>query len=142
MRWCHAILVSLFVLPLPALARTETDCKTAWSRAVRSYLTQNRRAAPDGTVPEDLDGEELAVQAWLRAFEPACRLEAQDRTDEARVEAAAIGVRILARLDPRGCVTFLRAYMQSSRPQDICSAVQTDAPIDLGSQIAATIPRR
>lgn len=115
---------------------------SAWSRAVRSYLTQNRRAAPDGTVPQDLDAEELAVQAWLRAFQPACRLEAEGRKAEARVEAATIGVNILVRLDPRGCETFLSSYMQSSRPSDICSAARADANVDVRDQISRTIPPR
>jgi hypothetical protein len=145
MRWClllPALALTSVVAPAPAHARSETDCMSAWSRAVRSYLTQNRRAAPDGTVPQDLDGEELAVQAWLRAFEPACQLETGGRKAEARVEAAAIGVSILARLDPRGCETFLTAYMQSSRPSDICTAARADANVDIRDQIARTIPAR
>jgi len=144
---CGLLLAAIVVAagvsaPTPAPARSETDCMSAWSRAVRSYLTQNRRAAPDGTIPGDLDAEELAVQAWLRAFQPACRLELEGRAPEARVEAAAIGVRILARLDPRGCQTFLASYMQSSRPTDICAAAQAGAQVDVRGQIARTIPPR
>lgn len=134
--------LTLASVPRPAAARSETDCMSAWSRAVRSYLTQNRRAAPDGTVPRDLDGEELAVQAWLQAFRPACQLEAEGRAAEARVEAATIGVRVLARLDVRGCQTFMSAYMQSSRSSDICSAARANADIDLREQVARSIPAR
>ncbi len=124
-----------------AQARSEADCQSAWSRAVRSYLTTNRRAAPDGSVPEDLDGEELAVQAWLQAFSPACRLEAEGQKAEARVEAATIGVRILARLDPQGCKMFLGSYMECSRPADVCSAAGK-GNVDLRDQVARTIPPR
>ncbi len=123
-----------------AEGRSPTECMTQWSRAVRSYLTQNRTAMPDGTAPDDLDGEERAAQAWIQAFAPACRLEQEGRSQAARVEAAAIGVEILARLDPRGCRTFLSAFMESSRPEDICAAAGGDS--DLRGQIQASIPPR
>lgn len=131
-----------FGMPAKALARSETDCASAWSRAVRSYLTQNRRAAPDGTVPEDLDGEELAAQAWVDAFRPACRLEAAGDGRGARVAAAAAGVAILVRLDPNGCTRFLSAYMGSSEPQALCS-MATEAPrSELEKALSPTLPAR
>ena len=76
-----------------AEARTEDDCRRAWSRGVRSYLTKNRRAGPDGKVPKNLDEEELMAQAWDAAFSPACKLEAEGKKPEARIEAAMIGVK-------------------------------------------------
>jgi len=126
--------------PSVAWARTAPECMTAWSRAVRSYLTQNRKATPDGKVPEDLDAEEVAAQAWMEAFRPACEMEQSGQASEARVEAALIGVRILTRLDPRGCESFLNAYMNSDRPRDICSAAGQG--IDVRDDIARTIPSR
>ena len=143
MRWSWLVLLSLVLtsVPAPAQARSETECMTAWARAVRSYLTQNRKANPDGTLPEDLDGEEAAAQAWMRAFSPACTIEQSGETEQARVEAALIGTRILARLDPRGCTTFLGSFMESTRPSDICSAATQDG-IDIRTQIARTIPPR
>jgi hypothetical protein len=140
LRWALTCGLGL-LLAAEAEARTTNDCMSAWSRAVRSYLTTNRTAMPDGTVPEDLDGEERAAQAWMQAFLPACRMEEQGSEADARVEAAAIGVEILARLDPRGCRSFLGRFMESTRPDDICSAAGSDG-VDLRSQIARTIPAR
>jgi hypothetical protein len=124
--------------PSQAWARSAPECMTAWSRAVRSYLTQNRKATPDGRVPDDLDGEEAAAQAWMGAFRPACETEQSGQAAEARVQAAVIGVRILTRLDPNGCEAFLSAYMSSDRPRDICSAAGQG--IDVRDDIARSIP--
>lgn len=142
--FCSTLVLGLLLCagPRSVEARSEGDCASAWSRAVRSYLTQNRRAAPDGTVPSDLDGEELAAQAWVDAFRPACVLEASGDGEGARIQAAVIGVQVLARLDPGGCQRFLSSYMESSRPQDICSAAAAGTGQDLSNQIASSIPPR
>lgn len=129
----------------PAEARTVDACQEAWSKAVRSYLTKNRKAAPDGTVPkqQDLDGMEAAAQQWIAAFRPACQIEADGDKPAARVEAAVIGVKILARLDTRGCSRFLEYYMQSSRSQEICRGAATrPSEITLRNQIGESIPTR
>ncbi|MEL6183995.1 MAG: hypothetical protein AAFU79_05160 [Myxococcota bacterium] len=128
-----------------AHARTVDACQEAWSKAVRSYLTKNRKAAPDGTVPkqQDLDGMEAAAQQWIAAFRPACEIEADGDKPSARVEAAMIGVKILARLDTRGCSRFLEYYMQSSRSQEICRGAATrPSEVTLRDQIGTSIPRR
>ncbi len=135
-------LVAGFGLASLAEARTEDDCRRAWSRGVRSYLTKNRRAGPDGKVPKNLDEEELMAQAWDAAFSPACKLEAEGKKPEARIEAAMIGVQILSKLDSRGCVRFLDKYMQSNRAQDICSSAQRAGTAQMREQITASIPRK
>lgn len=128
-------------LAVRAEARSAGDCKLAWSKAVRSYLTKNRKAAPDGSVPADMDAMERAAQAWMEAFAPACSIEAAGDKPAARVEAALLGTRILAQLDPRGCARFLEYYMESTRPTELCQAAAGGAPSDaLRQQIAATIP--
>ncbi len=128
--------------PAPAQARDLDSCQTAWSQAVRSYLTKNRKAGPDGKVPKDIDEAELAAQAWAATFRSACQLEAGGQKAEARVEAAAIGVEVLAKLDPRGCARFLEYYMQSTRGNDICSAAGTMDSAELRRQIESSIPRK
>jgi hypothetical protein len=125
-----------------AVARTPADCKLAWSKAVRSYLTKNRKAAPDGSIPEDMAAMEAAAEQWLEAFQPACEIEAAGDKATARVEAAALGVEILARLDQRGCARFLEYFMESTRPQEICRAAPTAPEGQLREQIQTTIPRR
>lgn len=125
-----------------AEARTTDECLQAWSKAVRSYLTQNRKAAPDGTVPKDMEGTELAAQKWLSAFRPACEFEAAGDKPSARIEAAALGVKILARLDLRGCSRFLEYYMQSTRPREICRVARSADDDQLRRQIETTIPSR
>lgn len=126
-----------------AEARSISACKEAWSKAVRSYLTDNRRAAPDGTIPDDLDEIEAASQAWEDAFQPACDIEQAGDKPAARVEAAALGVRILARLDRRGCARFLEFFMESTRPSEICQAAAAEASmIDLRRDVEASIPIR
>ncbi|MEM1025056.1 MAG: hypothetical protein AAGD10_08080 [Myxococcota bacterium] len=135
-----ALLFGLFASPGEVWARSGPECMTAWSRAVRSYLSQNRKATPDGKVPDDLDGEEMAAQAWMEAFRPACELEQSGDSSEARVQAALTGTLILARLDPQGCEAFLLSYMSSDRPRDICSAAGQG--IDVRDDIARSIPER
>ena len=140
--WALGIALS-FGGTLPAWARSPEVCQLAWSKAVRSYLTKNRRAGPTGSVPTDMDSMEAAAQAWLSAFAPACELEAEGDARSARLEAAAIGAQILARLDPRGCMRFLEYYMQSTRPRDICRAAAGQDPrANLRDQLARTIPSR
>ena len=70
------LLFALASIGSVAHARPKGDsCQDAWSRAVRSFLTQNRKAGPDGKQPKTLDDEELIAQAWSSAFDPACKLE-------------------------------------------------------------------
>lgn len=136
-----AVLALGLSAPEPAEARSLGECQLAWSKAVRSYLTTNRRAAPDGTVPEDMDAMEAAAEQWMRAFRPACDLEAAGDKPSARVEAALLGVKILAELDPRGCARFLEYYMESTRSTEICrSAAGAAEDGDLRRRIGATIP--
>lgn len=126
----------------PAEARDENACQLAWSQAVRSYLTTNRTAAPDGTVPSDLDAQELAAQAWLKTFASACRMEAEGDKAGARVEAATLGVQVLAKLDVRGCARFLQYYMDASNGRDVCSVGKSADTAELRKQVAAAIPQR
>jgi hypothetical protein len=137
-----AAVASVLFLARPAEARDEAECQMKWSQAVRSYLTTNRKAAPDGTVANDLDGKELADQAWLAAFKPACQLEANGDRSSARIEAATIAVQILAKLDGRGCQRFMQYYMDSARGKDVCSAGTTADSASLREQVASSIPKR
>ncbi|GEM_PF-1660828 len=126
-----------------AEARTADACQTAWAKAVRSYLTQNRKAGPDGTQPKTVDDEELIAQAWEKAFEGACKLEQDGLKPEARVEAATLGVQILAKLDTRGCGRFLQFYMESTKPKDVCDMVSTGAgTAEIRQAIEASIPAK
>ncbi len=136
------VLVGLLLPAGPIEARSAGECQLAWSKAVRSYLTRNRKAGPDGQVPKDMDGAERAAEQWSAAFAPACRIESGGDKGAARVEAAAIGVQILAKLDNRGCARFLEYYMQSTRSADICRAAETGEQEDLRRQIEETIPER
>jgi hypothetical protein len=139
------IFALLFLLSLApaAQARPKGDsCQDAWSRAVRSFLTQNRKAGPDGNQPKTLDDEELIAQAWTGAFDPACKLEESGKKKEARVEAALIGAQILAKLDKRGCIGFMNAYMQSSKAKDICDVAGSAGSEELRKQIEGSIPAR
>src|SRR5262249_37139860 len=81
-----ALLLSVAGISGRLEAREPEECQLAWGQAVRSYLTQNRTKGPEDAV-----------------FAPACELEAKGKKDEARVEAAIIGVKALAKLDPKGC---------------------------------------
>ncbi len=137
------LLLALVSIASIATARPKGDsCQDAWARAVRSFLTQNRKAGPDGNQPKTLDDEELIAQAWTGAFDPACKLEGSGNKQAARVEAAMIGARILAKLDPKGCVRFMDSYMQSKKAQDICGLVRTASSEDLRKQIEGSIPSR
>lgn len=118
------------------------ECQLAWAQAVRSYLTKNQRAAPDGSVPTNMDETEAAAERWNQAFRPACELEAGGDKTSARIEAAALGAKILARLDLRGCGRFLEYYMESTRPQEVCRAAGRGDDDDLRQQIERTIPAR
>ena len=137
-----AAVCSLFLFARPADAREMADCQLAWSQAVRSYLTTNRKAAPDGTVPADLDARELSDQAWLGAFKPACEIEAQGDKPAARIEAAMIAVQILSKLDGRGCERFMQYYMDSTRGKDVCSAGTSADTASLREQVATAIPKK
>ena len=126
-----------------AFARDATDCQESWAKAVRSYLTQNRRAGPDGKVPANVDEEELVAQAWQQAFAPACKLEADGSKPEARVEAALLGVQILSKLDPRGCSRFMEYYMGSTRAKDICDMVAGGSgTAEIRASIEGSIPAK
>ncbi len=126
-----------------AEARTADACQTAWAKAVRSYLTKNRKAGPDGTVPKTVDEEELTAQAWEKAFVPACNLEQDGLKPEARVEAAMLGVQILSKLDRRGCARFMQYYMGSSKAKDICDMVPTGAgSAEIRGAIEGSIPSK
>ncbi|MEQ9503396.1 MAG: hypothetical protein RIT81_41430 [Deltaproteobacteria bacterium] len=142
----RVLLLSVFTAVLAwsthAEARDKNSCQQAWSQAVRSYLTTNRKAAPDGTVPKDLDAKELADQAWLASFSAACDLEANGDKAGARVEAAMIGVQVLARLDARGCERFMQYYMDSTQGRDVCSVGTTASTAELRKKIATAIPSR
>jgi hypothetical protein len=126
-----------------AHARDVGDCQESWAKAVRSYLTQNRKAGPDGKVPANVDDEELVAQAWQEAFAPACKLEAQGSKAEARIEAALLGVQILSKLDPRGCARFMEYYMGSTRAKDVCDLVASGSgSAEVRASIEGSIPAR
>lgn len=136
------VMVALAYVPR-AEARDKDDCKRAWSQAVRSYLTANRRAGPDGKIPKDMDEEELSAQAWMAAFAPACDLESEGRKVAARLEAAMIGVTILAKLDPRGCGRFMQYYMDSTKPKDACDmAARGSGTAEIRAVIERSIPEK
>lgn len=136
-------LVALLAVPSLAEARTADACRTAWAKAVRSYLTQNRRAGPDGKVPANVDEEELVAQAWEKAFEPACKLEQDGLKPEARIEAAMLGVQILGKLDPRGCSRFMQYYMGSTKAKDVCDMVPAGSgSAELRGAIERSIPAK
>lgn len=108
-----------------AEARDPEECQLAWGQAVRSYLTQNRTKGPEDSV-----------------FAPACELENKGQKDEARIEAAIIGARALAKLDPRGCARFMENYMSSNRPKDVCDTAAGDDTSALKKMIMDSIPPR
>lgn len=127
----------------PAEARTADACQEAWSKAVRSYLTANRKAGPDGKVPADIDEQELVAQAWLAAFRSPCKLEQDGLKAEARLEAAMLGVQILAKLDPKGCGRFMQYYMESTKAKDVCDMSTAGAgTADLRAAIEGSIPAK
>lgn len=108
-----------------AEAREPEECQLAWGQAVRSYLTQNRTKGPEDAV-----------------FAPACELESKGQKDEARIEAAIIGARALARLDPRGCARFMESYMSSNRGKDVCDSAGSEDTSALRKLIIDSIPPR
>ncbi len=119
-----AMLVSVGI-EQSAEAREPEECQLAWGQAVRSYLTQNRTKGPDDAV-----------------FAPACEMEAQGKKDEARIEAAIIGAKALARLDAKGCARFMESYMSATRGKDICDTALQEDPSALRKLIVASIPAR
>ena len=145
MRWpvlALFVVVSALGSASSAEARSPAECKMKWAQAVRSYLTQNRKAGPDGRVPTNLDEQELVAQAWLETFSPACRIEADGDKKTARLEAAMIGAVTLAKLDPKGCRRFMQYFMGSERPKDVCDTAQQGGGTELRDRIARTLPRR
>lgn len=138
-----ACLLAALATPGLAEARTADACQTAWAKAVRSYLTQNRKAGPDGKKPANVDEEELIAQAWEQAFAPACQLEQDGLKPEARIEAAMLGVQILAKLDARGCARFMEYYMGSTKAKDVCDmAVAGNGSAELRQSIERSIPAK
>jgi hypothetical protein len=113
------------LIPMRAEAREPEECQLAWGQAVRSYLTQNRTKGPEDST-----------------FAPACELESQGKKDDARIEAAIIGVKALAKLDPKGCARFMESYMSSSRPKDVCDTALGDDTVGLRKLIVDSIPPR
>lgn len=109
-----------------AEARSLSDCKMAWSKAVRSYLSQNRSAGPDGTVPASIEDKDRVDQAWLDAFTPACEQEAKRDKRGARLTASATGAQVLQRLDPKACQRFLSYYMRVKDADVVCAAASTE----------------
>ena len=111
-----------------AQARGVDDCKRSWARAVRSYVARAKgKVGPDGIPPQNLDDEERIHQAWLSVFSEACALEAAGDKAASRLEAALSGARALTQVDPPACTKFMRYYMGSSRPQDVCDMVKGGA---------------
>jgi hypothetical protein len=108
-----------------AEAREPEECQLAWGQAVRSYLTQNRTKGPEDAV-----------------FAPACQIESSGKKDEARVEAAMIGAKALAKLDPRGCQRFMESYMESSKPKDVCDAALQGDEAALRKIITDSVPAK
>lgn len=107
----------------PASARSPDECAQKWAMASRSYLTKNRTQGPE-------EGE----------FRAACALESRDKP-AARLEAIAVAVRALAKLDVAGCERFLDSYIQAKKPKEICAAANDDAALKklIGENVA---PRR
>ncbi len=144
-RW-FALLAAFGLCSVPTVseARSTDDCKLQWSRAVRSYLPREKgKMGPDGNNPADLDGEELAAQAWLEHFAPACQLESDGEKQQARFEAARLGAEVLVNLHAPSCKKFMTAFMQSDRPKDVCDTIsQKGDPESVRQMIADSIPKR
>lgn len=136
---CALALTTTFVAQA-AWARDASDCKEAWARAARSYLKQNRTAAPDGKVPANMDETELTNQAWMEVFAGACQTEASGNKVEARLEAAAAAATVLAKLDPSGCGAFMTSYMGSDRGKDVCDLARKGGTAELRDKIKASVP--
>ncbi|MBX2814219.1 MAG: hypothetical protein KTR25_20590 [Myxococcales bacterium] len=127
--------------PREAGARTIEQCQQVWSKAVRSYLTQNRKAAPDGSIPQDMEALDAAARQWLSAFRPACEREGSGDRSGARVLAAHIGVRILAKVDGKACTRFLEYYMRASKPVMICQTASSADDSALKEQLSENLLR-
>ena len=125
-----------------AHARSPYECKTKWAQAVRSYLTQNRKAGPDGKVPTNLDEQEMVAQAWVEIFTPACQIEARGDKPGARIQAALIGAATLAKLDMRGCQRFMQYFMGSERPKDVCDEAKQGEGARLRTVVERSLPSR
>lgn len=136
----YAFALTSTLLALPAQARDAADCKEAWARAARSYLKQNRTAAPDGKTPANMDDTELANQAWMEVFAGACQTEASGNKVEARLEAAAAAAAVLSKLDPAGCSSFMTSYMGSDRGKDVCDLARSGGSAELKEKIKASVP--
>lgn len=105
------LLCSFVFLASPsAEARDLEDCMLKWHRAVASYLTQNRTS--------------FGQDENMGQFQVACEKEQSGDKKGARLEAILVGVRNLARLDPRGCARFMEFYVGASDPEAACSAAQ------------------
>jgi len=138
-----AALVTLFVGTSwssdAAAARPVEECKTRWGSAVRSYLTKNRRAGPDGRVPKDIDEAEEVVQAWIAMFNEPCRLEASGERRKGRLLAASRGTATLAKLDPTACQRFLQYFMKAKTPEQMCQAAVDGASSGFARQLAGAL---
>ena len=135
---CIALIAGLFS-PNLAEARSVGDCKARWGSAVRSYLTKNQRADPQGKVPANLDEAELVAQAWIELFGEVCRLETSGKKRKSRLMAATIGTATLARLDPLACQRFLHYFMKAKDPEGVCQAALDGPQEQLGTRVAASL---
>ena len=133
------VLLSGLSLSRPAEARDVADCKARWGSAVRSYLTQNRRAGPSGKVPKDMDEAEEVALAWIELFSEACRLEASGKKRTARLMAASLGTATLSRLDQVACQRFLHYFMKAKDPEDVCQAATKAAPEQVNARVTAAL---
>ncbi len=136
------VLVGGLLPPSSASARSFEDCKLRWGSAVRSYLTQNRRAGPDGKVPTNIDETEAVAAAWVDLFGPACKLETTGKKREARLMAATVGTATLARLDPVACQRFLHYFMSAKNPEGVCQTALDASPERLKARVAAALKHR
>lgn len=110
-RYFALVCTFAFLLASPAAeARDLEDCMLKWHRAVASYLTQNRTS--------------FGQDENMGQFQSACEIEQRGDKRGARVEAILVGVRSLAKLDPRGCQRFMEFYVGSTDPEAACSAAQ------------------
>lgn len=116
-------MTSSLIRPLDAQAREVEECQQWWGQAVRSYLTRNRTKGPEDDV-----------------FKAACELEAKGDKPEARIEAITIGVRELAALDIKGCKRFMKLYVGSTMPDQVCEAAGNDDYNSLRKLVATSLP--
>ena len=124
-------------------ARDVDDCKRTWARAVRSYVARDKgKAGPNGVLPQTLDDEERVAQDWLTVFSEACALEEEGNKAGSRLEAALAGARALIQVDPPACSKFMRYYMGSSKPQDVCDMLKGQGSQNARRTLESSIPRR